>query len=44
MELQKEYTLLFNAVSDALRDLQEIERKLMTAQQEAEKIYMERTD
>ena len=42
--MDRKYTLLFNAITDAINELQDLQQKLMTAQQEAERIYMERTD
>ena len=42
--MDREYALLFNAITDAINELQDLQQKLMTAQQEAERIYMERTD
>ena len=42
--MDREYTLLFNAITDAINELQELQQKMMTAQQEAEMLYMERTD
>lgn len=43
-EPSKEYLLLFNTITDAIGELECIKRKLMGAQQEAENIYMERTE
>lgn len=41
--MDREYTLLFNAITDAINELQDLQQKLMTAQEEAERIYMKRT-
>lgn len=35
---------LFNAITDALAALEQVQRILIAAQQNAEEIYMERTD
>ena len=43
-ELSKEYLLLFNTVTDTIGELDRIKQKLMDTQQEAENIYMERTE
>ena len=45
MEYQKMYTLLFNAITDALKQMEKqnygtAKETLITAQQEAEEIYM----
>ncbi len=45
MNYQKMYTLLFNAITDALKQMEEqnygtAKETLITAQQEAEEIYM----
>ena len=42
--MSKEYLLLFNAVTDAIKALQELQIALMVAQQSAEDLYMERTE
>ena len=42
--MTKEYLLLFNAITDAINALQDLQDSLMTAQQKAEDIYTERTD
>ena len=36
--MDREYTLLFNAITDAINELQDLQQKLMTAQEEAERI------
>lgn len=43
-ELSKEYLLLFNTITDTIGDLECIKQKLMVAQQEAERVYLERTE
>ena len=43
-ELSKEYLLLFNTITDAIDELDCIKRKLMGAQQGAERFYLERTE
>ena len=40
----KEYSVLFNAITDAIRALQELQLALMTAQQKAEELYIEETE
>ena len=40
----KEYSVLFNAVTDAIRALQELQLALMVAQQKAEELYIEGED
>ena len=40
----KEYSVLFNAVTDAIRALQELQLALMVAQQKAEDLYIEGED
>lgn len=42
--MTKEYLLLFNAVTDAIKALQNLQITLMTVQQKAEDLYLERTD
>lgn len=42
--MTKEYLLLFNAVTDAIKALQNLQITLMTVQQQAEDLYLERTD
>ena len=42
--MAKEYLLLFNAVTDAIKALQELQVTLMMAQQQAEDLYLERTE
>lgn len=36
----KEYTLLFNAITDAIEELEKLKQQLITAQQKAEEIYI----
>lgn len=36
----KEYTLLFNAITDAIEELEKLKQQLIIAQQEAEEIYI----
>ena len=48
-DYQKLYTLLFNAVTDALADLEQLnigtaKVRLMAAQQQAEELYIEGED
>lgn len=40
----KEYSILFNAITDAIRALQELQQALMAAQQKAEELYIEGED
>ena len=40
----KEYSVLFNAITDAIRALQELQQVLMAAQQKAEELYIEGED
>ena len=40
----KEYSVLFNAITDAIRALQELQLALMVAQQKAEDLYIEGED
>ena len=40
----KEYSVLFNAITDAVRALQELQLALMVAQQKAEDLYIEGED
>ena len=42
--MTKEYLLLFNAVTDAIKSLQDLQAKLIQAQQQAEELYLKRTD
>ena len=44
MPMTKEYLLLFNAVTDAIKALQDLQLALMTAQQTAEELFLECTD
>ena len=43
-ELSKEYLLLFNTITTAIDELEAIKLKLAGAQQDAEAIYLERTE
>lgn len=36
----KKYTLLFNAITDAIEELEKLKQQLIIAQQEAEEIYI----
>ena len=40
----KEYSVLFNAITDTIRALQELQLALMMAQQKAEELYIEGED
>jgi hypothetical protein len=40
----KEYSVLFNAITDAIRALQDLQLALMVAQQKAEELYIEGED
>jgi hypothetical protein len=40
----KEYFVLFNAITDAIRALQDLQLALMVAQQKAEELYIEGED
>jgi len=40
----REYSILFNAITDTLKSLKELEEKLEFAQQLAEDIYIEKLD
>ena len=40
----KEYSVLFNAITDAIRALQELQLALIEAQQKAEELYIEGED
>lgn len=42
--MNKEYCVLFNAVTDALNALERVRELLMSAQQEAEELYIEGED
>ena len=42
--LPKEYTLLFNALTDAEKELQDLRQKLMAVQAQAEELYLQRTE
>lgn len=40
-ELQREYTLLFNGITDAVEELNVLGKKLQALQQKTEQLYME---
>ena len=40
----KEYSVLYNAITNAIRALQELQLALMVAQQKAEELYIEGED
>ncbi|MDD3165285.1 MAG: hypothetical protein PHS97_05460 [Oscillospiraceae bacterium] len=40
MELRKEYSILFNTVTDAIEQLNELAQQLIAAQQAAEEAYI----
>jgi hypothetical protein len=40
----KEYSVLFNAITDAIRTLQDLQLALMVAQLKAEELYIEGED
>lgn len=42
--MNKEYCVLFNAITDALNALDRVRELLMSAQQEAEELYIEGED
>ena len=42
--MNKEYCVLFNAITDALNALERVRELLMSAQQEAEELYIEGED
>lgn len=42
--LQQEYTVLFNAITDAIQQLEMLMEQLKAAQQQAEDIYIERME
>lgn len=42
--MNKEYCILFNAVTDAINALDRVMELLMSAQQEAEELYIEGED
>ena len=42
--MNKEYYVLFNAITDALNALDRVRELLMSAQQEAEELYIEGED
>lgn len=39
MKMTPEYCLLFNGITDAIRDLERMNEKLMRLQQQAEELY-----
>ena len=43
-DLSKEYLFLFNTITDTIGELDRIKQKLMDTQQEAERVYLERTE
>ena len=43
-EFMKEYSVLFNAITDAIQALQELQMALIEAQQKAEELYIEGED
>ena len=43
-EISKEYLFLFRAISDALKTIEQLRADLIFAQQNAENLYLERTD
>ena len=42
--MNKEYCVLFNAITDAINALDRVRELLMSAQQEAEELYIEGED
>ena len=40
----KEYSVLFNAITDAIQALQNLQRALILAQQKAEDLFIERAE
>ena len=44
MDLPKEYTLLFNTITDMIEELESMRLKLIRAQQEAEELYISREE
>lgn len=42
--LDPEYLCLFNAITDAIEELDRLKAELMAAQRRAEALYVERTD
>lgn len=44
MPMKKEYLLLFNAVTDAIKALQDLQLALVLAQQKAEDLFIESDD
>jgi len=43
-EITKEYLLLFNTITDAEQTLRQLHAKLVAAQQQAEALFLEKTD
>lgn len=42
--ITKEYTLLFNALTDAEEALRQLSEQLVSIQQQAEELFLERSD
>ena len=42
--ITKEYTLLFNALTDAEEALRQLSEQLISIQQQAEELFLERSD
>ena len=42
--MEKEYTLLFNGITDAIEDIQELTQRLMDLQAQAEALYITREE
>ena len=42
--IKKEYTLLFNAITDAETTLEQLRTRLITAQQQAEELFLAAED
>jgi len=42
--LNKEYTLLFNAITDTIKQLEEMKARLIEIQQQAEEIYISKEE
>ena len=43
-KITKEYTLLFNALTDAEEALRQLSEQLVSIQQQAEELFLERSD
>ena len=43
-DISKEYLLLFNIITDAEKTLRQLQATLMTAQQQAEALFLEEPD